>query len=45
MDAIRATTQKVNLTVNIDNIVARNLYEKFGFVTERTMRGYRKQVS
>lgn len=38
------TTKKVNLTVNADNIVARNLYEKFGFVTERVMRGYRKQV-
>ena len=39
------TTQKVNLTVNVDNIVARNMYEKFGFVTERVMRGYRKQVN
>ena len=39
------TTRKINLTVNADNIVARNLYEKFGFVTERTMRGYRKQVN
>ncbi|HVF24941.1 MAG TPA: GNAT family N-acetyltransferase, partial [Anaerolineales bacterium] len=39
------TTLKVNLTVNADNIVARNLYEKFGFVTERSMRGYRKQVN
>jgi len=39
------TTHKINLTVNADNIVARNLYEKFGFVTERTMRGYRKQVN
>jgi len=39
------TTRKVNLTVNVDNIVARNLYEKFGFVTERIMRGYRKQVN
>ena len=39
------TTRKVNLTVNADNIVARNLYEKFGFITERIMRGYRKQVN
>ena len=39
------TTRKINLTVNADNIVARNLYEKFDFVTERTMRGYRKQVN
>ena len=39
------TTRKVNLTVNADNIVALNLYEKFGFVTERVMRGYRKQVN
>ena len=38
------TTKKINLTVNADNIAARNLYEKFGFVTERIMRGYRKQV-
>ena len=38
------TTKKINLTVNADNIVARNLYEKSGFVTERVMRGYRKQV-
>ncbi|MDQ3004099.1 MAG: GNAT family N-acetyltransferase [Chloroflexota bacterium] len=39
------TTRKINLTVNANNIVARNLYEKFGFVTERIMRGYRKQVN
>ena len=39
------TTRKINLTVNADNIVARNLYERFDFVTERTMRGYRKQVN
>ena len=38
------TTQKINLTVNADNAPARNLYEKFGFVTDRVMRGYRKQV-
>jgi ribosomal protein S18 acetylase RimI-like enzyme len=38
------TTQKVSLTVNADNISARHLYEKFGFVTDRIMRGYRKQV-
>ena len=38
------TTKNIDLTVNADNIVARNLYEKFGFVTERVMRGYRKQV-
>lgn len=34
---------KVNLTVNADNISALNLYKKTGFVTERVMRGYRKQ--
>jgi RimJ/RimL family protein N-acetyltransferase len=28
------------LTVHADNVVARNLYEKFGFITERAMRGY-----
>jgi RimJ/RimL family protein N-acetyltransferase len=38
-------TQKINLTVNADNIAARTLYEKFGFVTDRVMRGYRKQVA
>jgi ribosomal protein S18 acetylase RimI-like enzyme len=39
------TTKKISLTVNADNVAARSLYEKFGFVTERIMRGYRKQVS
>lgn len=38
------TTKKINLTVNADNIAARTLYEKFGFITERVMRGYRKRV-
>lgn len=38
------TTQKINLTVNADNVAARHLYEKFGFVTDRIMRGYRKKV-
>lgn len=38
------STKKISLTVNADNVPARNLYEKFGFVTERVMRGYRKQV-
>jgi ribosomal protein S18 acetylase RimI-like enzyme len=39
-----STTQKISLTVNADNVAARHLYEKFGFVTDRIMRGYRKQV-
>lgn len=39
------STQKISLTVNADNIPARGLYEKFGFVTERIMRGYRKRVA
>ena len=39
------STKKINLTVNANNIPARNLYEKFGFVTERVMCGYRKQVT
>lgn len=39
-----ASTKKVNLTVNADNVPARKLYEKFGFVVDRIMRGYRKQV-
>jgi ribosomal protein S18 acetylase RimI-like enzyme len=38
------TTQKINLTVNADNTPARHLYETFGFVTDRVMRCYRKQV-
>ena len=38
------TTRKINLTVNTDNVSARHLYEKFGFVTDRIMRGYRKRV-
>jgi ribosomal protein S18 acetylase RimI-like enzyme len=38
------TTKKINLTVNADNAPARHLYEKFGFVTNRVMRGYRKRV-
>ena len=38
------TTQKINLTVNTENGSARRLYERFGFVVERIMRGYRKQV-
>jgi RimJ/RimL family protein N-acetyltransferase len=39
------STKKINLTVNSDNIAARNLYEKFGFVIERMMRSYRKQIN
>jgi GNAT superfamily N-acetyltransferase len=39
-----STTQKINLTVNADNVAARHLYEKFGFITDRIMRGYRKRV-
>jgi ribosomal protein S18 acetylase RimI-like enzyme len=38
------TTKKIDLTVNADNVSARNLYERFGFVTDRIMRGYRKWV-
>jgi ribosomal protein S18 acetylase RimI-like enzyme len=38
------TTMKINLTVSADNVPARHLYEKFGFVTDRVMRGYRKRV-
>ncbi|HET9910252.1 MAG TPA: GNAT family N-acetyltransferase, partial [Anaerolineales bacterium] len=40
-----ASTKKISLTVNADNVPARSLYEKFGFVTERVMRGYRKKIS
>lgn len=39
------STKKVNLTVNVDNVPALGLYKKFGFVTERVMRGYRKQTN
>jgi ribosomal protein S18 acetylase RimI-like enzyme len=38
------TTKKISLTVNADNVPARTLYEKFGFVTDRVMRGYRKRI-
>lgn len=38
------STRRVSLTVNADNVPARSLYEKFGFMTERIMRGYRKRV-
>jgi ribosomal protein S18 acetylase RimI-like enzyme len=39
-----SATKKINLTVNTDNLSARRLYEKVGFVTDRIMRGYRKRV-
>ena len=38
------STRHINLTVNSSNLTARRLYEKFGFSTERVMRGYRKHV-
>jgi GNAT superfamily N-acetyltransferase len=38
------TTKKISLTVNADNVPARTLYEKFGFVTDRVLRGYRKRI-
>ena len=38
------STRKINLTVNAGNLAARTLYEKFGLVTERVMRGYRKRI-
>ena len=38
------STKKISLTVNADNVPAISLYKKFGFVTDRVMRGYRKQV-
>jgi ribosomal protein S18 acetylase RimI-like enzyme len=38
------TTSKISLTVNADNIPARNMYRKFGFTTHRVMRGYRKRT-
>jgi hypothetical protein len=37
-----SSTNKITLTVNADNVPALGLYERFGFVTERVMRGYRK---
>jgi RimJ/RimL family protein N-acetyltransferase len=37
--------RKIDLTVNADNAAALRLYEKFGFVTERVMRGYRKHIT
>jgi ribosomal protein S18 acetylase RimI-like enzyme len=41
---LASSTNMIRLTVNADNIAARSLYEKFGFVTERVMRGYLKRV-
>jgi RimJ/RimL family protein N-acetyltransferase len=38
------STRKINLTVNAHNLTAQTLYKKFGFITERVMRGYRKHV-
>lgn len=38
------STKKINLTVNADNAAALRLYETFGFVTARVMRGYRKRT-
>ena len=38
-------TQKINLTVNAENTAARSLYNKFGFITERITRGYRKKIN
>ncbi len=38
------STRKICLTVNADNLAAKKLYEKFGFFTERVMRGYRKHI-
>jgi len=38
------STKKINLTVNADNVAALGLYKKFGFVINRVMHGYRKQV-
>jgi ribosomal protein S18 acetylase RimI-like enzyme len=34
---------KISLTVNADNVPALKLYNNFGFVTERVLRGYRKK--
>jgi ribosomal protein S18 acetylase RimI-like enzyme len=39
------TIRRTHLTVNADNVAARSLYKRFGFTTERVMRGYRKQVA
>ena len=38
-----AETDKISLTVNADNAAAIKLYEKYGFITERVMCGYRKK--
>lgn len=38
------STMKIDLTVNADNLAARNMYQKFGFATHRVMRGYRKRI-
>jgi ribosomal protein S18 acetylase RimI-like enzyme len=38
------STRRINLTVNADNLAAIRLYKRFGFITERVMRGYRKHI-
>ena len=38
------STRKINLTVNADNAAAQSLYQKFGFITNRVMSGYRKRI-
>jgi ribosomal protein S18 acetylase RimI-like enzyme len=37
-------TDRINLTVNADNVPALKLYNNFGFATERVLRGYRKKT-
>jgi ribosomal protein S18 acetylase RimI-like enzyme len=38
------STLKINLTVDATNDAAQHLYQKFGFITNRVMRGYRKRI-
>jgi ribosomal protein S18 acetylase RimI-like enzyme len=47
IDCLLATpsTKKIHLTVNADNTSALSLYNKFGFTTERVMRGFRKTIN
>jgi len=39
----RPETDRISLTVNADNVAALKLYNNFGFVTGRVLRGYRKK--
>ncbi len=39
------STKNVNLTMNANSTAAFSMYSKFGFITERITRGYRKKIN